>query len=132
MIIALPIAERRVSLAFYRDGFGLEAFGDPADDGVPEPLQFRLTAETSMMLIPRGGFGWVIGEDREVAKPGTSECVLTLPVADVDAAVARAVAAGATVVTPRTEMPWGYTATIADPDGHVWQLVPHGTKGPGD
>lgn len=132
MIIALPIAERRVSHAFYRDAFGFEAFGDPADDGVPEPLQFHLTADVSLMLIPTGGFGWVIGADREVAKPGTSECVLTLPVPDVDAAVAKAIAAGATVVTPQTRMPWGDTATITDPDGHVWQLVPHGTKGPGD
>lgn len=132
MIIALPIAERRVSLAFYQDAFGLTAFGGPSDDGVPEPLQFRLAGGLTMMLIPRGGFGWVIGAERTVAKPDTSECVLTLPVPDVDAAMAKAVAAGATVVTPQVQMPWGYSGTIADPDGHVWQLVPHGTDGVGD
>lgn len=132
MIIALPIADRRVSHAFYRDALDLEAFGDPADDGVPEPLQFRLAAGVSLMLIPKGGFGWVIGDARTVASPGTSECVLTLPVPDVDAVVARAVAAGASVVTPATRMPWGYAATITDPDGHVVQLVPDGTDGVGD
>jgi uncharacterized glyoxalase superfamily protein PhnB len=132
MIIALPIADRRASLAFYQDAFDLEAFGDPADDGVPEPLQFRLATDLTMMLIPKGGFGWVIGDAREVASPKTSECVLTLPVADVDAVMAKAVAAGATVVTPQVQMPWGYSGTIADPDGHVWQLVPHGTKSPGE
>jgi uncharacterized protein len=132
MIIALPIADRRVSFAFYRDAFDLEAFGGPADDGVPEPLQFRLAAGLSLMLIPRGGFGWVIGDTREVASPKTSECVLTLPVPDVDAAMAKAVAAGAAVVTPPTRMPWGYSGTLTDPDGHVWQLVPHGTDGVGD
>lgn len=32
--------------------------------------------------MPRGGFGWVIG-DHEVAEPGHSECVLSLD-GDVD------------------------------------------------
>jgi uncharacterized glyoxalase superfamily protein PhnB len=129
MIIALPIADRRAALAFYQEAFDLEAFGGPADDGVPEPLQFHLPDGLNLMLIPKGGFGWVIGDAREVASPKTSECVLTLPVADVDAAMAKAVAAGASVVTPQVDMPWGRTGTIADPDGHVWQLVPHGTDG---
>ena len=40
--ISLATADRRRSLAFYRDGLGLEAFGPLADDGVPEPLQLRL------------------------------------------------------------------------------------------
>lgn len=132
MIIALPIAERRVSHVFYRDAFGLEAFGGPSDDGVPEPLQFRLAAGFTLMLIPRGGFGWVIGDTRTVAPSTTSECVLTLPVPDVDAAMDKAVAAGATVLTPQVQMPWGYSGTVTDPDGHVWQLVPQGTDGVGD
>jgi uncharacterized protein len=127
MIIALPIADRRVSHAFYRDGLGMVAFGDPADDGVPEPLQFRLGTDLTLMLIPTGGFGWVIG-GRPIAARGTHECFLTLPVADVDAVVATATRAGAEVVMPAAQQPWGYTAAIADPDGHVWQigeLVPH-------
>lgn len=126
MLIALPIADRVVSHAFYRDAFGLTAFGGPADDGVPEPLQFRLAEDATLMLIPTGGFGWVIG-GRPVAPPGTSECVLTLPVPDVDEVMGTAVAAGASVITPATDMPWGYSGVIADPDGHVWQLVPHAT-----
>jgi predicted lactoylglutathione lyase len=124
MIIALPIADRQVSHAFYRDGLGLEAFGEPADDGVPEPLQLRLGADVTLMLIPTGGFGWVIA-GRPVAERGTSECVLTLPVgssAEVDAAVAKAVGAGAEVVTAPTQQPWAYAGIIADPDGHLWQV----------
>lgn len=125
MIIALPTADRRVSHDFYRDGLGFEAFGEPAEDGVPEPLQFRLGADVSLMLIPPGGFGWVVG-GRPVAERGTSECLLSVSVesaAEVDALVAKAVAAGAEVVLPASEKPWGvYSAAIADPDGHVWQL----------
>jgi catechol 2,3-dioxygenase-like lactoylglutathione lyase family enzyme len=43
--ISLATADRSRSLAFYRDGLGLEAFGPLADDGVPEPLQFRLASK---------------------------------------------------------------------------------------
>lgn len=124
MIIALPIADRRVSHAFYRDGLGMTAFGGPADDGVPEPLQFRLSTDVTLMLIPTGGFGWVIG-GRPIAARGSSECFLTLPVesvSDVNALVAQAVGAGAEVVMEPARQPWGYTAAIADPDGHVWQI----------
>ena len=28
---------------------------------------------------------------------------------------------------PTTEQPWGYAATFADPDGHVWQVTPLST-----
>jgi uncharacterized protein len=124
MIIALPIADRPTSYAFYRDALGLAAFGEPADDGVPEPLQFRLGADVSLMLIPTGGFGWVTG-GRPTADRGASECLLSLPATDpaeVDAVVAKAVAAGAEVVMAPAQQPWGYTAVITDPDGHAWQL----------
>jgi uncharacterized protein len=125
MIIALPIADRPTSYAFYRDGLGFEAFGEPAEDGVPEPLSFRLGTDLTLMLIPTGGFGWVIG-GRPVAERGTSECLLSLPATDpteVDTIVATAVAAGAEMVMPAAQHPWGYTAAIADPDGHVWQVA---------
>jgi hypothetical protein len=37
---SLPIADRPASFAFYRDGLGFDPMGEPAEDGVPEPLQF--------------------------------------------------------------------------------------------
>jgi predicted lactoylglutathione lyase len=125
MIIALPIADRRVAHDFYRDGLGLEAFGGPSDDGIPEPLQFRLGTDVSLMLIPTGGFGWVTG-GRPVADRGTSECLLSVSVesaTEVDALVAKAAAAGAEVVVPPAAQPWGYTAVLADLDGHLWQIT---------
>ena len=56
-----------------------------------------LNADTRLMLVPTGGFGWVIG-DREVASPTTSECVIGLVAtseAGVDEIVERARRAGA-------------------------------------
>lgn len=125
VIISLPIADRPTSFAFYRDGIGLDPFGEPADDGVPEPLQFDLNDGVRIMLIPTGGFGWVIG-DHEVAPTGSSECVVTITAdtdADVDETIARARAAGAAVVTEPGQRPWGYAGTFADPDGHLWMVI---------
>lgn len=123
-IISLPIADRVRSHAFYQEALGLEPLGEPADDGIPEPLMFALNDRTRLMLVPTGGFGWVVG-DNEVAGPGVSECLLGISAADeghVDAIVERARAAGAVVAGDPAPMPWGYAATFSDPDGHRWMV----------
>ena len=123
--LALPIAERAAALAFYRDALGLEPFGELGSDGIPEPLRFAVNEGLTLMLVPAGGFGWVIG-DRQVAEPWTCECLLSLDAPDpaaVDALVERARAAGADVVAGPERRPWGYTGTFADLDGHLWSVV---------
>ena len=126
VVVCLPIVDRRISFAFYGEGLGLEVIGEPADDGVPEPLQFALNdGGARLMLIPAGGFGWVIG-DREVARRGHSECVLSLRVgteAAVDELVKHVYKAGAEIVTQPGQQPWGYAGAFADPDGHVWMVT---------
>ncbi|GHA46890.1 glyoxalase [Amylibacter ulvae] len=43
---------------------------------------------------------------------------------EVDAAYARAVEAGAIIVTEPTEVFWGgYSGNYADPDGHLWEVA---------
>jgi predicted lactoylglutathione lyase len=123
--IALPIADRRRSYAFYRDGLGFAVPGEPDDDGVPEPLRLTLGDGVRVMLIPTKGFGWVISERRQ-ATPGRSECVLALSLptsADVDDLIARAATAGAEIIRQPGEQPWGYDGAFADLDGHVWQVA---------
>src|SRR6187551_401680 len=114
--ISLATADRSRSLAFYRDGLGLEAFGPLADDGVPEPLQLRLASNVSLMLIPTGGFGWVAGEDR-VAPPRANECVLSAYVPDENAVVERyetALDAGGTTIYEPSQREWGaFAAQVA-------------------
>jgi predicted lactoylglutathione lyase len=122
VIISLPIADRRNSFRFYRDGLGFEPFGELGSDGLPEPLQFVLNDGARLMLIPATGFGWVIG-DHEVAARGHSECVLNLGAPTEAAAteiVDRARAAGARIVTEPAQQPWGFAGAFADPDGHLW------------
>jgi predicted lactoylglutathione lyase len=127
LLISLPIADRPRSLAFYAEGLGLETIGEElADDGVPEPLLFVLNEQTRLMLVPTGGFGWVIGDDRDVASTGVSECVLGITAdsdADVEAIVEGARLAGATVSAEPAPQPWGFAATFSDPDGHLWSVT---------
>lgn len=122
--ISLPIADRHRSYTFYRTGLGLDPVGEVAQDGLPEPLQFRLFGEAYLCLIPREGLDWVLG-DRELAPPGLSECLLGKAFSDADqvSAVTDAMRkAGGTVLTSPTQQPWGFESIVADPDGHAWQL----------
>ena len=52
--------------------------------------------------------------------------IIHMYVQDVDAAIAQAVAAGATVTMPATDMFWGDRyGQITDPFGHQWSLATH-------
>ena len=132
VVVSLPVADRRSAHDFYRAALDLEAFGEPASDGLPEPLQFAVNDGLHLMLVPVSGFDrillggrWVIG-DHAVAVRGQVECILGLSPesrAAVDALIARAREAGGAVVAEPAERPWGYVAMFADPDGHVWMLT---------
>ena len=62
---------------------------------------------------------------RPVAGPDTgARAQFTITVPDVDAAAARVVAAGATLLNGPQDRPWGIrTAAFADPAGNVWELA---------
>ncbi|WP_082903741.1 VOC family protein [Devosia elaeis] len=123
--ISLPIDSRRVAHDFYLNALGLRLVGEPDEDGMPEPLQFALGAETRLVLIPAGGFEWVIGANR-LAPDGRSECLLTLEVAsedEVHRVFRNCVEAGATAINEPRQKDWGYVAMIADPDGHMWMIA---------
>jgi hypothetical protein len=77
------------------------------------------------MLIPTGGFGWVLG-DHQVAETGTSECILNVAAendAVVDQLLNRVRKAGAAIIAEPGRQPWGYAGTFADPDGHLWMIT---------
>jgi uncharacterized protein len=128
VVVSLPIADRRTAFTFYRDGLGFAPLGEPWEDGIPEPLQFALNDGVRVMLIPTGGFDRITG-DHKVAPGGTSECVLVLATGTdegVDEVIQRAQVAGADVITPPGQQPWGYAGAFADPDGHIWMVRSEG------
>ena len=74
--MCLPTGDRLAAHTFYT-ALGFEAVGEQGDDGLPEPLQFEVTPGLRVMLIPTGGFGWVIG-DRKRSPRGRHECLVVI------------------------------------------------------
>jgi predicted enzyme related to lactoylglutathione lyase len=73
---------------------------------------------------PWGGFTPLAGDDGRAP-----QWIPYVPVGDVDEAVARAVALGATLLRPRVDLPPGSIAVIADPGGAavaLWQAAEAG------
>jgi predicted enzyme related to lactoylglutathione lyase len=72
-------------------------------------------------LYARKGFAANTGVMPSAAPPGgTASAELYLYADDLDAAIERLEAAGARVLSPRADRPWGDEAAyFADPDGHV-------------
>jgi PhnB protein len=67
---------------------------------------------------------WPLVPSRAPRSDGSSSVALYIYVADVDAVVERAVAAGAHLLMPPKNQFWGdRTAWIIDPAGHVWTVA---------
>lgn len=70
-----------------------------------------------------------LAEDATVSPAGSGFRAVTLALnlpgrAEVDATIAEAEAAGATVVKRAREVFWGgYSGYVADPDGHLWEIA---------
>ena len=80
-----------------------------------------LTIGPAMVMIESE---WPGLANRAPAADGSSPVVLYVYVANVDATVDRAVAAGAKVLMPLADQFWGdRTAWIVDPSGHVWTVA---------
>ena len=124
--ISIPTHDLARAFEFYRKGLGLPLATDAPEGEMPEPAEFRLDANTHLMIVPVGGFKYVLGRRTAVASPDMSECILSFALAtnaDVDHWAERACAAGATVESPAQQLPWGYAVTLRDPDGHLWMLT---------
>ena len=119
-VITLGVADVERSERFYMDGFGLEHARPPK--GV---IYFKL-AGTRLALFPRDALARYAGVE-PTPPGGFSGATLSCNVAsraEVDALTARAEAAGATVVRAPETVSWGgYCSWIADPDGHLWEIV---------
>ena len=119
-VVTLGVTDIERSERFYMEGFGLEHARPPK--GI---IYLRL-AGTLLALFPRGDLARYAGVE-PTAPGGFGGTTLSCNVAsreDVDGLTARAEAAGATVVKAPETVSWGgYCAWIADPDGHLWEIV---------
>jgi uncharacterized glyoxalase superfamily protein PhnB len=89
---------------------------------VPGMTAFELRPGVRLGLMPAGGARRLLGAHgpRPEESPAPPRSELYLVVADADACHARALAAGATEVSPLAARDWGHRAAYArDPEGHI-------------
>jgi catechol 2,3-dioxygenase-like lactoylglutathione lyase family enzyme len=131
-VITLAVDDLDRSLAFYRDGLGLDTPGVVGseyvgDDDNPDGsvVMFNLRDGLTLALYPRSE----LAKDARVplGGPKTGEFSIGQLVSsrdDVDAVLAKAAAAGATVTDAPHDRPWGiYSGYFRDPDGHLWEII---------
>jgi uncharacterized protein len=131
-VITLAVADLDRALAFYRDGLGLPSAGVigtqfAGDEETPAgaAVMFELHAGLILALYPRTE----LAKDAniELGPPQAGEFSIGQIVAsrgEVDAVLARAQAAGATLTDQPHDRPWGiYSGYFRDPDGHLWEII---------
>lgn len=118
--ILLAVRDMERAKRFYTDGLGWKIKNDY---GIS--VFFESDGASPVGFYGREGLADQVGVSPE--GDGFSGLVLTYVVrseARVDAIIAEAEKAGATILKPAGALPWGgYGGTFADPDGYVWSLA---------
>ena len=130
-VITLAVSDLERALDFYR-GLGLESSGVigtefTGDDTNPSgrAAMFELEGGLMLALYPRTE----LAKDANVpfGPPRTGEFSIGQLVAnkaDVDALLAKAEAAGATLTDEPHDRAWGiYSGYFRDLDGHLWEII---------
>jgi len=125
-VITLGVDDLERSLAFYRDGLGLETegiVGTEFEHGAV--VFFHLKGGLILSLWPKTSLA---AEARvPTGPPSAVEFTLGHNVGsreEVDAVMSQAERAGATITDPASERFFGgYSGYFQDPDGHVWEVI---------
>lgn len=132
-VITLGVDDLDRAVRFYRDGLGFPTEGIVGTEIEHGAVAFfDLEGGLKLAFYPRAS----IAHDAGIAPdppgaPGVTEVTLghnVASVAEVDAIMARAREAGATVVKAARPTAWGgYAGYFQDPDRHLWEVVwnPH-------
>lgn len=116
----LVVADGRRALAWYAEAFGARPHGEPIvmPDGRIGHAEIELGGARVMLSDAYPEIGVVALE------PGQGASVtLHVEVPDIDAAMARAVEAGARLDRPAADNPYGRSAVLRDPFGHRWMVM---------
>jgi uncharacterized protein len=131
-VITLAVSDLERSLAFYRDGLGLDTEGVigpefAGDDDTPAgaAAMFHLDGGLILALYPRAELAKDTNLPTSTPRSGEfSIGHLVASKADVDALLAQATAAGATATEAPHDRPWGiYSVYFRDLDGHLWEII---------
>ncbi|VWC87595.1 extradiol dioxygenase [Burkholderia lata] len=121
VFINLPVADLPRSKAFYQ-ALGFEVVPAYTND---QAACLKISDAIFAMLLVRPFFQTFT--DKTIVDPATQvqvlSCLSCESPAEVDAVVAKALAAGGTAPRPPMEYPGMYGHSFADPDGHAWELM---------
>lgn len=131
-VVTLAVADLDRALTFYRDGLGFPTEGligaeFQGDEETPDGTTavFQLDGGLMLAVYPRSELAKDAGVPLTGPKPGEfsiGQAVATR--AEVDEVIAQAKAAGAAVIDPPHDRPWGiYSGYLQDPDGHLWEII---------
>ncbi|MCG2634681.1 MAG: VOC family protein [Gammaproteobacteria bacterium] len=118
-MITLGVSDLTKSVQFYQQGLGL-----PLEESPPEVAFFNLNGSW-LGLYGREA----LAADATVSAKGWGFEAFTLShnvqtEAEVDAVIAQAINAGATLVKKPQKTFWGgYSGYFKDPDGHLWEVA---------
>lgn len=116
-LVTLGVEDLKVSRRFYSQGLGWTPLLD-----LDAIVFYQIGKGLALGLFPLADLGTDIGHPATAGTPFTLAQNLD-SAADVDAAMLRARAAGATVLKePQRAAFGGYHGYFADPDGHRWEV----------
>jgi catechol 2,3-dioxygenase-like lactoylglutathione lyase family enzyme len=117
-LITLGVADLARSRRFYEDGLGW------VPSAAPEGVVFYQLPGIALALFGRDDLAEDARHPIDGRFSGITIAVNQRTEADVDAVLAQAAAAGATILKPAERVFWGgYSGYFADPDGHVWEVA---------
>lgn len=120
IFVALNVSDLERSASFYRDAFGI-AFHRSRNAPISDPWY---GGDHAAISWTEGAFlHFALFPAREPERSTSRQAQIGFAVDDVHAAHARAVAAGAPVLHPPREEPWGATARYRDPDGNLVSIT---------
>jgi predicted enzyme related to lactoylglutathione lyase len=124
LLINIDVPDAEAGECFYTDAFGLKVGRRFGKDFVE-----LLGWESPVYLLAKQAGTVGAGGDLRRYERHWTPYHLDVVVEDVDAAVARAVAAGAKLESPAKDAPYGRIAMLADPFGHGFCLLQFSAKG---
>jgi len=125
-LLTLGVDDLERAVRFYRDGLGFKTEGIVGAQFEHGAVAFfDLQSGLKLALWPRASIAHDTG--LPAAAPVATEFTIGHNVgskAEVDAVMAQARAAGATIVKPAHDTFWGgYAGYFQDPDGHLWEVA---------
>jgi len=124
--ITIAVSDLEKSVNFYKNGFGFPTKG--IQDGNAEHCMFDLDDTFSLVLYRRQEFLPLTANPNQTEK--SAGFILSHNAQSkeqVDEILQASLKVGAKQIGHTQDEPWGYAASITDPDGHQWEIIymPH-------